>query len=70
MKRWFKEIRERGLSLRITFFVMLIVSLSVAAALLYTNFRTIKTFHSLADATDAILISRRRRTGCSKPRIT
>ena len=55
MKRWFEEIRERGLSLRITFFVMLIVSLSVAAALLYTNFRTIKTFHSLADATDAYI---------------
>lgn len=44
--------KKKGVSLRITFILMLIFSLAVTAALLVTTYRTIRSFHKLSDATD------------------
>ena len=53
--QWFKKLKEEGLSLRLTFLLMLIVSLGITAALLLTNFRTIRSFRSLSHAMDAYI---------------
>ena len=55
MLRWFKQIKEKGLSLRLTFLLMLIVSLAITAALLFATYRTIKTFRALSSATDTYI---------------
>ena len=47
---WLKKLKENGLSLRLTFLFMLLVSLAVTVSLLYTNYRTIKSFRGLSDA--------------------
>ena len=52
---WLKRVKEEGLSLRLTFMFMLIVSLGVTTILLFTNYRTIKTFHALSDAMDTYI---------------
>ena len=52
---WLKRVREEGLSLRLTFMLMLIVSLGVTTILLFTNYRTIKTFRALSDAMDTYI---------------
>ena len=52
---WLKRVKEEGLSLRLTFMLMLIVSLGVTTILLFTNYRTIKTFRALSDAMDTYI---------------
>ena len=41
--RFFRKFKEEGLSLRLTFLLMLFISLAITASLLFTNFRTIKS---------------------------
>ena len=53
--RWLKKMKEDGLSLRLTFMVMLVVSLAITAALLFTSYRTIKSFRSLSSAMDTYI---------------
>ena len=55
MVQWIKRERSDGLSLRHTFVIMLIVSISITTLLLYTTYRTIRSFHALSDATDAYI---------------
>lgn len=55
MKHWIQRIREEGLSLRLTFLLMLCVSMGITAALLFMTYHTIHTFHALSDATDAYI---------------
>lgn len=50
-----KKIKEDGVSLRQTFLVMFVISLGLTAALLFTNYRTIKSFRSLSDAMDTYI---------------
>lgn len=50
--QWLKKLKKDGLSLRMTFLLMLVVSLAVTVCLLYTNYRTIKSFNGLSDAMD------------------
>ena len=50
-----KKTKEQGVSLRKAFLVMLFVSIILTAALLYTAFQTIKTYHNLSDATDTYI---------------
>ena len=52
MSRWLDRVKKEGLSLRQTFLIMLIISLSVTALLLYTTFHTLRSFRSLSGATD------------------
>ena len=53
--RLFRKFKEEGLSLRLTFLLMLFISLAITASLLFTNFRTIKSFHALNDAMDTYI---------------
>ena len=53
--QWMKKMKEKGLSLRLTFLLMLVVSLAITVSLLYTNYRTIKSFHGLSDAMDTYI---------------
>lgn len=55
MTQFVKRTKEDGLSLRSTFAIMLALSLIITAVLLYTTFETIKSYHSLSDATDAYI---------------
>ena len=55
MTQWFNRAKENGLSLRLTFLFMLFISLAVTAVLLFTTYRTIKSFHALSDATDTYI---------------
>ena len=48
--QWLRKLKEEGLSLRLTFLLMLVVSLGITAALLLTNFRTIRSYYALSDA--------------------
>ena len=50
-----QKIREQGLSLRMTFLLMLIISLGITVILLYMSYHSIQSFHSLADATDVYM---------------
>lgn len=53
--QWIKKARNDGLSLRLTFLLMLVVSLGITAILLFTTFHTIQSFHALSDATDTYI---------------
>ena len=55
MSQIVKKTKEDGLSLRRTFAIMLILSLSIMAFLLYTTYQTIKSFHALSDATNVYI---------------
>ena len=55
MIRWFQKVKKEGLSLRLTFILMLIVSLGVTAVLLFTTYRTLLSYHSLSAATDTYI---------------
>ena len=46
------QTKERGVSLRRTFMIMLLVSLALTALLLLTAFQTIQSFRKLSEATD------------------
>ena len=47
-----RKAKDEGLSLRLTFILMLIVSIGITAVLLMTTYHTILSFHALSDATD------------------
>ncbi len=51
-----KNARENGLSLKLTFRLILIVSLAVAIGLLIITYHTIQSFHALSAATDSYII--------------
>lgn len=53
--RFIRKFKEEGLSLRLTFLLMLFISLAITASLLFTNFRTIKSFHALDEAMDTYI---------------
>ena len=55
MALWIERIKREGLSLRLTFLLMLFVSLCITGVLLFTTYHTIQTFHSLSEATDAYI---------------
>ena len=55
MTQFVKKTKEDGLSLRTTFAIMLILSLSIMAFLLYTTYQTIRSYHALSDATDVYI---------------
>ena len=46
------QTREQGLALRRTFLLMLCISIALTALLLFTAFRTIRSYNRLSDATD------------------
>ncbi len=50
-----KQVKEQGISLRRTFLVMLLVSILLTIVMLFTAFRTIRTFTRLSDATDTYI---------------
>ncbi len=50
--RMIKRAREEGLSLRLTFFLMLIAFLSMTAILLFMSFQTIRSFRQLTQVTN------------------
>ena len=50
-----KKAREEGLSLRLTYLLMLIISVTVTAVLLIMTYRTINSFHALSKATDTYI---------------
>lgn len=47
-----RRAKDEGLSLRLTFFLMLIISIGITVILLGTTYHTIRSFHALSDATD------------------
>ena len=49
------KAKNEGLSLRITFMMMLIFSVSITLILLISTYGTIKSFHALSDATDTYI---------------
>lgn len=49
------KIKEDGLSLRRTFMIMFVISVAITAVLLFTNYRTIKSFRSLSEAMDTYI---------------
>ena len=55
MTQLMQRKKEDGLSLRRTFAIMLVLSLSIMAFLLYTTYQTIKSYHALSDATDVYI---------------
>lgn len=55
MSHWFKKVRHEGLSLRLTFILMLLFSLAVTTILLGTTYRTFRSYHSLSAATDTYI---------------
>ena len=55
MTRMLRKARNEGLSLRSTFFVMLIISLGVTGILLFTIYRTFNSYNALSDATDTYI---------------
>ena len=55
MFTWLKKVREDGLSLRLTFIVMLIISLGVTAALLLSTQRTFLSYDALSNAADTYI---------------
>ena len=52
---WFKKVKEEGFSLRLSFIVMVVVSVVLTVVLLAMSFHTISSFHQLSDATDAFI---------------
>ena len=55
IKQWYQRKKDEGLSLRLTFSVMIIVSVAMTAGLLFTTYRTFRSYHSMSDATDAYM---------------
>ncbi len=49
------KAKNEGLSLRITFIMMLVFSVSITIILLISTYGTIKSFHALSDATDTYI---------------
>ena len=47
-----KNIRIKGLSLRITSYLMVAITLFITASLIFTSYHTIKTYRELSAATD------------------
>lgn len=47
-----KQTKEQGVSLRMTFLIMLLVSVLITSLLLFTTYQTIMSFHALSNATD------------------
>ena len=47
-----RRAKDEGLSMRLTFFLMLIISIGITVILLWTTYHTIISFHALSDATD------------------
>ena len=47
-----KQTKEQGVSLRMTFLIMLLVSVLITTLLLFTTYQTIMSFHALSNATD------------------
>ena len=52
MARYFRRVRDDGLSLRPTFILMFIISLGITGALLLMSYHTIRSYHALSEATD------------------
>ncbi len=50
-----KKAKEEGLSLRLTYSLMLVISVTVTAVLLVMTYRTINSFHALSKATDTYI---------------
>ena len=50
--RLFQKAKEEGLSLKETFYLMLVISLAVTTGLLLMTFQTFRSFHALSNATD------------------
>ncbi len=50
-----KKAKEEGLSLRLTYTLMLVISVTVTAVLLVMTYRTINSFHALSKATDTYI---------------
>ncbi len=55
MRRWLKKAKDEGLSLRLTFILMLIAFLGITSILLFTTYRTFLSYHALSDATDTYM---------------
>ena len=51
-----KKAREEGLPLRVTYIVMLILSIGISLILLVMAYRTIRSFHALSEATDRFIL--------------
>ena len=47
-----KQTKEQGVSLRMTFLIMLLVSVLITSLLLFTTYQTIMSFRALSNATD------------------
>ena len=47
-----KQTKEQGVSLRMTFLIMLLVSVLITTLLLFTTYQTIMSFRALSNATD------------------
>lgn len=52
---WLKKTKEEGLSLRMTFFIMLIIFLALTTALLTMSYHTIRSFRDLSAVTDTYI---------------
>lgn len=63
MNSIFKKTKKEGLSLRLTFVVMLVLFLTMTAVLLTISFRTISSFHQLSLATDDYISLQEAATG-------
>ena len=55
IKQWLKKIKSKGLSLRTTFTIMLILSGFITAALLFTTYKAFRSYHSMSEATDVYM---------------
>ncbi len=55
IKQWFIKLRSKGLSLRTTFTIMLILSGFITAALLFTTYKAFRSYHSMSEATDVYM---------------
>ncbi|MCR4907777.1 MAG: GGDEF domain-containing protein [Lachnospiraceae bacterium] len=53
--RLLKKAKEEGVSLRLTFIIMLILSVAVTTMLLIMAYHTVRSFHALYDATDTYI---------------
>jgi len=55
MSGWVERIKREGLSLRLTFVIMLIISLGMTVCLLVASFLSFRSFRALSDATDTYI---------------
>ena len=51
-----KRAKEEGLPLRVTYLVMLSLSIGISVILLVMTYRTISSFHAMSDATDSYIL--------------